>query len=257
MQPPLTHQRSTTGNKMTSDTTAELLVRVRKLLDKAEGTSNAHEADAFSRKAAEIIAAHRIDPARLVDVDPSDDLRVCEFELGRGAYVRARLALLQAVAEPHDVRVVFVSRPNGTVAMAAGFRSDLDVVEVLYNSLHQQAASQMAGERRGTPAATQRFRRSFLFGFAEKISQTLKDSQAVAAGSEGAVDDSGRHAVAVLSRNSRIDDFAATAFGRGRTARAPSAAQAGGWAAGSVAASRADVGRSRLSGRRAIGRAKP
>ncbi len=44
---------------------ADLLVRVRKLLDKAEATTNAHEADAFSRKAAELIAAHRIDPDRL------------------------------------------------------------------------------------------------------------------------------------------------------------------------------------------------
>ncbi|WP_395159139.1 DUF2786 domain-containing protein [Ilumatobacter sp.] len=241
---------------MTYDPTADLLVRVRKLLDKAEGTSNAHEADAFSRKAAQIIATHRIDPARLVEIDLSDELRVREFELGRGAYVRARLSLLQSVAEVHDVRVVFESRPDGTVAMAAGFRSDLDVVEVLYNSLHQQAASQMARERRGTPAATQRFRRSFLFGFAEKIRQTLRDSQAVAAGSVRAVDDSGRRELAVLSRNARIDDFAGTAFGRVRTARAPSAAQAGGWDAGSVAASRADVGRSRLSGRRSIGRGK-
>lgn len=241
---------------MTADTHADLLIRVRKLLDKAEGTSNAHEADAFSRKAAKMIAAHRIDPARLVNIDPSDDLRVREFELGRGAYVRARLSLLQAVAEVHDVRVVFQSRPHGTVAMAAGYRSDLDVVEVLYNSLHQQAASQMAGERRGTPAATQRFRRSFLFGFAEKISQTLKDSQTVAAESSSAVEDAGRRALAVQSRNARIDDYAATAFGRVRTARAPSAAQAGGWDAGSVAASRADVGRSRLPGRRGIGRGK-
>lgn len=241
---------------MTANTSADLLVRVRKLLDKAEGTSNPHEADAFSRKAAKIIAAHRIDPARLVDIDLSDDLRVREFELGRGAYVRARLSLLQAVAEVHDVRVVFQSGPTGTVAMAAGYRSDLDLVEVLYNSLHQQASSQMASERRGTPAATQRFRRSFLFGFAEKISQTLKESQAVAAGSVCAADDSGSRAVALLSRNARIDDFAATAFGRVRTARAPSAAQAGGWDAGSVAASRADVGRSRLSGRRGIGRGK-
>jgi hypothetical protein len=241
---------------MTANAAADLLVRVRKLLDKAEGTSNAHEADAFSRKAAQIIAAHRIDPARLVDIDVSDDLRVREFELGRGAYVRARLSLLHAITEVHDVRVVFQSRPNGTVAMAAGYRSDLDVVEVLYNSLHQQAASQMAGERRGTPAATQRFRRSFLFGFAEKISQTLKDSQKAAAESSSAVDDSGRHALAVLDRNARIEDFAATAFGRVRTARAPSAAQAGGWEAGSVAASQADVGRSRLSGRRGLGRGK-
>jgi hypothetical protein len=241
---------------MPAHTTADLLVRVRKLLDKAERTSNAHEADAFSRKAAKIIAAHRIDPARLVEIDPSDDLRVREFELGRGGYVRARLSLLTAVADVHGVRVVFQSRPDGTVAMAAGYRSDLDVVEVLYNSLHQQAASQMAGKRRGTPAATQRFRRSFLFGFAEKISQTLKESQEFAAGSLHTFEDSEGHALAVLSRDARIEDFAATAFGRVRTARAPSAAQSGGWNAGSAAASRADVGRSRLSGRRSIGRGK-
>lgn len=36
-----------------------LINRVRKLLAMAEGTSNPNEADAFSRKAAELIAAHR------------------------------------------------------------------------------------------------------------------------------------------------------------------------------------------------------
>ena len=61
---------------MSTTTESDLLVRVRKLLDKAEGTLNAHEADAFSRKAAELIAEHRIDPERLAAVDASDDLRV-------------------------------------------------------------------------------------------------------------------------------------------------------------------------------------
>ena len=42
-----------------------LIEKVRKLLAMAEGTANRNEADAFSRKAAELIAAHRIDPERL------------------------------------------------------------------------------------------------------------------------------------------------------------------------------------------------
>ena len=42
-----------------------LLVKVRKLLAKAEATQNPHEADAFAAKAAALIAAHRIDTARL------------------------------------------------------------------------------------------------------------------------------------------------------------------------------------------------
>lgn len=235
-----------------------MLVRVRKLLDKAERTANSHEADAFSRKAAEMIAAHRIDPERLAAVEAADDLRVLEIELGRGAYVRARLALLQAIADAHDVRVVFQARPQGTVALAAGFRRDLDVVEVMYASLHQQAASQMAGVRRQTGAATQRFRRSFLFGFADRIGEVLGESRKRAeeladaqAQRGGAV-----RAVAMRDRAQRVDDHAAAVFGRVRTARAPSAAQAGGWGAGAAAAGGADVGRSRLAGRTAIGRGK-
>ena len=123
-----------------------LLQRVRKLLDKAEATANPHEADAFSAKAADLIARHRIDPSRLEAARQgrarTDDLAVREIELGRGAYVRARLSLLMSVAGPNDVEVVFVARPTGTVAMAAGFTSDLDMVEMLYTSLHQQAANQ-------------------------------------------------------------------------------------------------------------------
>ncbi len=241
---------------MTANGDADLLVRVRKLLDKAEATTNAHEADAFSRKAAELIAAHRIDPDRLAVVDAGDDLRVREIEIGRGAYVRARLALLQAVADSNDVRVVFQARPHGTVAMAAGFRSDLDVVEVMYTSLHQQASSQMASVRRQTGAATQQFRRSFLFGFAERIGEVLGESKQRAAdhvrSNDAAVTTA--RALATTTRTARVDEFAATSFGRVRSARAPSAAQVGGWGAGAAAANRADVGRTRLPGRGAIGR---
>lgn len=243
---------------MSQSTETDLLIRVRKLLDKAERTVNAHEADAFSRKAAELIAAHRIDPERLADVDAADELRVREIEIGRGAYVRARLALLQAVADAHDVRVVFQSRPDGTVAMMAGFRSDLEVVELLYTSLHQQAGAQMASVKRQTGAATQRFRRSFLFGFADRIGEVLGESQRRA---EKLADDHDAdaslrvaRALATRERGQRIDDYAAVAFGRVRTARAPSAAQVGGWGAGAAAASGADVGRTRLHGRAAIGR---
>ena len=74
--------------------------RVRKLLRKAEATDHPHEAEAFSRKAAELIARHRIDADLLVANSERDapELVVSDIELGRGAYVRARLALLAAIA---------------------------------------------------------------------------------------------------------------------------------------------------------------
>lgn len=247
----------------------EVLDRVRKLLDKAESTGNDHESEAFAHKAAELIARHRIDPARLAAARSDGDLGVIDIDIGRGAYVRARLALVQAIAGNHDARVVFQSTPTGTIAHVAGFRTDLDAVELLYASLHQQAAAQMAGIRRSTAAATQRFRRSFLFGYAQRIHEVLRSARAEvesAAQTQGRgtrrrskADGSGAAAglaVIMAERAERVDEFAAAAFGRVRTARPPRAAQAVGWDAGAAAASRADVGRSRLPGRRAIGRGR-
>jgi hypothetical protein len=165
--------------------TPNLVDKVRKLLAMAEGTANPNEADAFSRKAAELIAAHRIDPERLL-ADRDDDLDVVEVELGRGAYVRGRLSLLGAVGGAHGCKVVYEVRRNGTVAFVAGFRSDLDTVSLLYHSLHTQASSRMASERRATAAATQQWRRSFLFGYADQIRTMLRQS----------VDAAERHAAA-------------------------------------------------------------
>lgn len=224
--------------------------KVRKLLAMAEGTVNANEADAFSRKAAELIAAHRIDPERLRAESPHD-LDVIEVELGRGAYVRGRLALLGAVGDAHGCKVVFEVRRIGTVAFVAGYRSDLETVSLLYHSLHTQASSRMAAERRATAAATQQWRRSFLFGYADQIRTMLRQS----------ADEAQRHAAAagtmlpaLRARDRRVEEYSSERFGRVVAARRPKPAIATGWAAGREAATRADLGREQVAGRRAIGR---
>ena len=233
-----------------ADPPDSLVAKVRKLLAMAEGTSNPNEADAFSRKAAELIAAHRIDPDRL-RASAGDELAVVQFPLGRGAYVRGRLSLLQAVGEAHGCRTVFEVHDRGTVAFVAGFRSDLDAVELLYHSLHTQASGRMAAERRATPAATQQWRRSFLFGYADQIRRML---QQTADDAVSRVHPSSATLPALRARSKRVDEFSRQQFGRVVAARRPKAATATGWAAGQQAASRADIGRSRLAGVRAIGR---
>lgn len=236
---------------MTPDTIdAGLLAKVRKLLAMAEGSPNPNEADAFSRKAAELIAVHRIDPERL-RAEADDDLSVLEVELGRGAYVRGRLDLLQVIAEAHGCRVVFEVRNRGTVAFVAGFRSDLDTTELLFNSLHTQASSRMAGEKRATGAATQQWRRSFLFGFADEIRQML-DSSAKEA--QRHVHPSSSTVPALRARDRRVAEFSRRRWGRVSAARRPKPATVTGFEAGRRAAARADLGRRRMGGLRAIGR---
>lgn len=227
-----------------------LIEKVRKLLAMAEGTANANEADAFSRKAAELIALHRIDPDRL-QAEATGDLDVIELELGRGAYVRGRLSLLGAVGDAHGCKVVYEVRDRGTVAFVAGFRSDLDTVTLLYHSLHTQASSRMSAERRATAAATQQWRRSFLFGYADQIRTMLRQSADEAQRQSRAADST---LPALRARDRRVDEFSRERFGRVVAARRPKAATATGWQAGREAAARADLGRQRVGGRRAIGR---
>lgn len=234
-----------------TDTAAEPLIdKVRKLLAMAEGTPNSNEADAFSRKAAELIAAHRIDPERLRRA-AGDALALLEVALGRGAYVRGRLALLQVIGEAHGCRTVFETRDRGTMAFVAGFRSDLDTVELLYNSLHSQAATRMAGERRSTPAATQQWRRSFMFGYAKQIASMLERTAEEAA---QRVHPASAALPSLRARDKRVEEYVRQRFGRIGTARRVKGATVHGFTAGQRAASRADIGRARLPGLRAIGR---
>ncbi len=185
-----------------------------------------------------------------------DELRVRRVPIGRGAYVRARLALLQAIAGAHDAELVWQAGPDGATALLAGFASDLDAVVVLYESLHLQAAAQMAAVRRATPAATQRWRRAFLFGFASRIARDARRCPRAGPRAECSTEQlSGAPPLPdLLARAERVRAYAATAFGRVVSAAAPRPALASGWDHGHRAAGRVDVGRARLPQRRAIGR---
>jgi Protein of unknown function (DUF2786) len=243
------------GSDAASDRHPSLLRKVRKLLAKAEATDNPREADAFSAKAAALIAAHRLDPAWLAGDRTLDELAVRRIPVGRGAYVRARLALLQAIAEAHDAELVWQSGPDGATALVAGFTRDLDTIVVLYESLHVQAAARMAAVRRRTPAATQRWRRAFLFGFASRISEMLGSARERAA-TDVVAPSAASTLPDLLARAERVRAYAASAFGRVVTATAPTPALAAGWDHGHRAAGQVDVGRARLSEQRAIGRAR-
>lgn len=111
----------------------------------------------------------------------------------------------------------------------------------------------MAGISRGSGAATQRFRRSFLMGFASRIGALL-DSTEKEAGRGRAAATVESTAVALRERSKLVDDFVRSEFGRVRSAAAATPAQVTGWQAGAAAAERADVGRAQMTERRALGR---
>lgn len=227
-----------------------LLERVRKLLTMAERTDNPAEADAFSRKAAELIARHRIDITDLQRHEPGD-LVIEAVPLGRGAYVRARYHLLAGIADAHGCMATFMTMATGTVAHVTGYRSDVEVVRVLFTSLHQQMSVRASGERRSTPAATQRYRRSFMFGFAAQVAEMMSEAHKAAV---EAHPERGSVLPVLADREARVKEFASERLGRIVTARPAAPAVRDGVAAGRRAAADADIGRTRINGRRAIGK---
>jgi hypothetical protein len=108
----------------------------------------------------------------------------------------------------------------------------------------------MATERRATPAATQQWRRSFMFGYAQQIRSMLK---ATADEAVQRVHPSSAALPALRARDKRVEEYSRQQFGRVVAARQPKPATQNGWEAGKRAASRADLGRSRLPEVRAIG----
>lgn len=240
---------------MRAESDDPVLVKVRKLLAKAEATANEHEADAFAAKAAGLIATHRIDVSRLARAE-GDVVALREVPVGRGAYVRARLALLGAVAGAHDCEVVWRTGPDGAIGILAGFSRDLDATVMLYESLHLQATGRMAAVRRTTPAATQRWRRAFLFGYADRVGALLGEARRTVEAQAAAQGGTQSMLPDLPGRAAQVRAFASTAFGRVTSASAPVPAAAGGYHQGHAAAGAADIGRTRLSGRRQLGPAR-
>lgn len=229
-----------TRDSLTAD--EAVIAKVRKLLAMAEGTHNTEEADAFSRKAAALIVRHRLSPDALADVDPSE-LIVHELEIGRGAYVRARFHLLSGIAGAHGCYATFATRLQGTVAHITGHRRDVRTVEVLYGSLHQQMATRAAAQRRATAAATQRFRRAFMLGFADEVATMLAEAQEEALAEHP---DPGSVLPALLAQADRVRSHAGEQLGRIVAARPAAPAVRDGVLAGRRAAADADIGRTRL-----------
>lgn len=246
---------TTTSDPLNRDTStppsaASVAAKVRKLLAKAQRTSNAEEADAFSRKAAQLMAAHRLDPQRLAQ-HRDDDLDTTEIGLGRGPYVRARLALLTAIATSSGCAVVYRSDETETIAMVAGYRSDLDVVVAMYTSLHAQAAAQMSQQRSFDAAATRSWRRSFLFGYANQIRSMLDESMNTERQHRDVIDDAAL-VPAMIDRDRRVQQFAESAWGPTRRARQPARPNMAGYFAGQEQAESADLGRRRVAQRGAL-----
>lgn len=236
----------TSTDTSTGTSTDTALRRIRGLLDQAESTPYPDEAETFATKAAELMARYRVDEAMLERAGRRRGQGIIELdiELGRGQYVRARLALLGAVAGAFGCRLLSSSGPDGRTGHLVGHAGDVDRVAVLYTSLLVQATR--AADAEPTPSGHARvsFRRGFLLGFAHRVGDRLSEQMA------SAVDDADRAAhrggpsvaLVLADRRNEVDSWVSDHYGRlGRLGPA-APVQLDAAARGAAAGDRADIG---------------
>ena len=172
---------------MPDEPSADLLDRVRKLLAKAEGDGvTAHEAEALTAKAAELMARYGIDRARLAAARPETDRpadRVFDLD---NPWASVKIYLLAQVASALRCVCVEVDRPQGRRLHVFGYGSDIERAAILYASLLVQMARGLAAEQVPVSGASARaWRRSWMLGYAGAAAARIRAAEDRAAQASG------------------------------------------------------------------------
>jgi hypothetical protein len=163
-----------------------MLAKVRKLLALAENpAATPAEAEAFTAKAAQLIADYGIDQALLAQAMPERDI-VGDRVVGLDApYAQEKASLAAAIATGMRCRAVLRRRlgVDGTELSlhVFGHESDLVCVEILFTSLLLQGARELGRTPvpRGEHVAA--YRRTWWAGFTSAIARRLAESEENAA----------------------------------------------------------------------------
>lgn len=230
-----------------------VLAKVRKILAKAEDPATTpEEAEAYTAKAADLIATYGIDRALLAESDPGSDIVGDAVVLLDPPYALDKAGLLAGVASALRCRAVQRSRYDAGRKQLSmhlfGFESDLARAEVLYTSLLLQAgmAMQRSVAPRGESLAA--YRRSWLAGFTTAVVRRLRQAEE-RAGDHAERDrgprDSRSVAVVLADRSSEVDATVRRTYPhlqRGKTRTLSGSGGGSGYRAGQ----RADLGGTRV-----------
>ncbi|GIJ79451.1 Protein of unknown function [Micromonospora phaseoli] len=231
-----------------ADLDQRMLDRVRALLAKAESTDFPEEADAFTAKAQELMARHRIDHALLAAKTGERDKPVTRRVGIDNPYEAPKTLLLQVVAEANSCRAVWTKRFGFTTIV--GFPADLESTELLFTSLLVQATRAMTQAKPSTDRygrnTTRSFRQSFLTAYASRIGERLDAATEGVDREMNASADAAQLLPVLAARGDAVRDVFEKQFPE-LTQQSTTISNRAGWASGRAAADRAS-----LHGRQAV-----
>lgn len=228
------------------------LAKIRKLLAKAEDDATTPaEAELYTEKAAQLIAAYGIDQALLAAELPRPASVTDRRITLEAPYARDKAGLLATVATSLRCQCVQMTKRGGGATEFAvhvfGQQADVERAELLFTSLLMQSATalRLTPVPRGESHAA--FRRSWLAGFTAAIGQRLRAAERRAeADASARTTSSGTSAALVLLDQERaVTQTVRETYPHLRNAR-PRSLSGSGAHAGRRAGERADLGGSRL-----------
>lgn len=167
---------------MSTPVSEEVLAKVRKILAKAEDpAATPAEAETYTAKAGELVAAYGIDRALLAESDPGSDLVGDRVVLLDRPYSLDKAGLLSGVASALRCRAVQRTRyDRGEKEISLhlfGYASDLLRAEVLYTSLLLQATTLLGRTPVPFGESVAAYRRSWLAGFTSAVVRRLREAE--------------------------------------------------------------------------------
>lgn len=227
----------------------QMLRKVRALLAQAEDpTVTPEEAKAFSEKAEELLVKFGIDQAMLDAAKPKGRGKPASRQVPMVApYKMPKLTLLYQIANAYGVRMVYYRREYSTMV---GFEADLDAIDLLYTSLLLQLTNALNAAKKEsgkTGEALVTFAESFINGFAAEVGRRLGEQRRkTTEATSGA-------ALVLADRQDEVDAAFRDLFPHTRSARSRGGrTDYDGWSRGGHAGRNADLGNTRIGGRKAI-----
>lgn len=219
-----------------------VLDKVRALLAKAESTDFDAEAEAFTAKAQELMARHRIDQAALVRDGGGSTHEVVGRRIGiDDPYADAKASLLAGICVANGARAVWTKHAGFTTVF--GSPGEVDIVEELFTSLLVQSSAALRREGskhdRFGRSRTTRFRRAFLHAFAQRVVTRLR---AVADATLDADDRRTSLLPVLASRDAAVESAVTAAFPDMTFFAPPRFGDREGWVAGTLFGDAADLG---------------
>jgi hypothetical protein len=187
------------------------LIKIQKLLAKAEASEFPSEAEAYREQAEKLLLAHGLDVAMLDALHKGHEPEkiISKKIVLEGSYLLDRITLLHAIAGPfHCQGFRTNTKARGDTYVIYGYTSDVEHVEFLFASLSIQMQAEVA--RKQTPAySTGRqmnrvsFVKGFFYGFTISVANRLRKLQKEVVAE---YDGSGTELV-LASRSKRVDNL--------------------------------------------------